>query len=200
MREVKKTSIDQIGKEQIVTIAEHLITRSSYFIIPPITLEELASAFVDPSDVDDAKRMCYYVFGAHSKVRVTKPLREALNFWLSKTDALQSNAIYFADEAVFAFGHVKHKILKKFNINDLKYRTEENLVAEITIESRVPLFDPKAHDRHIQNMVRAVKLRHPNITLDLNHDGCFTGGSCSLGVKEALRKGIEQASGKVTEK
>jgi len=195
MKEIKKTSIGDIWKNQKkLTIVDTIVHESAYFLVPPLTLSQLAACWLDPSEMEGGLRYQYLVYIANEKIRLGKPAKDCLLHYLQETDALNSHAIYFKEENRFEFGIVKPKILKKFGLRNIRYKTEDFSVSELIIESNVPLYDEHAHERHVQNLLSAIKRRHPESTAVLDIEGCRTGGKCSIGIATVLRKIAEQNS------
>lgn len=89
---------------------------------------------------------------------------------------------------------VKTKVLKKYNLTGLGLNPQLSQVHSFSIASREPLYDVDAHPNRVRNVLRAVKVRYPNVHFE--HEGCLTSGQCPIGLQTALRKLAMETHGK----
>lgn len=194
---IQKKSIEQLAKNPSkVTIADEIETQSKYRIDPPLTAFQLASCLLDPSELEKGKRDDWKMLIANRKIKMAPAAKDALEMWLSQTNALKSNAVQFVNESGFSWMDIKQKILRKYNLCDLIVHSMSKQINQITIVSLSPLYDLNAHPNRVRNVLRALKLRYPHLMWE--HEGCSTSGSCPIGLADALRKLANETHGKVS--
>jgi hypothetical protein len=193
----KKTPIGSIGKDaRKVTIADELEITTRYHIDPSLTPSQLYECWLEPSDVDLTHEKHTLMYCAGQKSDVGLQMMDVLKNEALKPEALAKGIVVFKEEAVHRWARVKNKVLRKFNLSDLRFNSLADNVHFITISSRQPLYDQDAHPNRIRNVLRAVKVRYPHVHFE--HEGCDTSGSCPIGLQEALRKLAEETHGKST--
>jgi hypothetical protein len=196
LKEVKKTPIGLIGKEQTkVTIADEIQLETKYHLEPPLLPKQLAECWLDPSEMAHVmSRQDWKLLVAKQTTKVPYETMETLKTWL-KPEALSANIVKFEAQSSFQWSKGKPKILRKYNLTDLKINAQLKAIRSISITSTQPLYDQDAHPNRVRNVLRAVKIRHPEVSFE--HEGCWTSGSCPIGLQQALRKLAEETHGKV---
>jgi len=101
----------------------------------------------------------------------------------------------FVDDTHFRWGTVRQKVIRKFNLTNLIINSVQDIIRQIKISSSQPLYDQDAHANRVRNLLRAVKIQHPDVIFE--HEQCLTSGTCPVGLQEVLRKLAEETHGKV---
>ena len=192
---VRKTPIGEIGKKQRkVTIADEVEIETQYRIEPPLTAEQLARCWLDPSEYERTIRERPKAIIGSRKESLSSKSIEVLKKWV-KPEAIEHGIVKFFSDDSFQWAMAKPIILRKFNLTNLTINSKQRKINQIKIKSRQPLYDEKAHERRVRNILHAVKVHYPHIYFD--HEECFTSGICPVGLKETLRKLAEETHGKV---
>jgi len=191
----KKTSIGNIGKESHkVTIADELEITTKYHIDPGLTPTQLYECWLDPSDKDLSESQITNMYCSGSKTRVSAQMMDILKNEALKPEALANGTVVFKSETRHSWGKVRNKVLRKFNLSDLRFSSMSDYVHFISISSSQPLYDKDAHSNRIRNVLRAVKVRYPHVHFE--YEGCESSGSCPIGLGNAMRKLAEETHGK----
>lgn len=187
--EIKKTPIEKLGKEK-VTIADEREHRSSYYVVPPMAIKDLVSAWLDPSDLDAGYlKQCVMYFGGKKEL-ISNSTMELLPT-LIDPKYLRNGTIRFEVEQYWHFSKVKHRILRRYNLVDLVINSKANLVREFEICSNQPYYDMDAHANRVYRMMKAVHRKFDGVLLP--RKGCLDSGACSPRVEQAVRKALEEA-------
>ena len=194
---IKKTPIGEIGKDvHKITVADLIDTESAYFLQPSLTPQQLARCWLDPSDTERGYTYRFIMRCAGSISKVSEPAKNVLEVYLGQTDALTNGDVRFEKIGSWQWRALNRKICKKYGVFNIEFKTENFMVTRITIEDKVPLYDMNAHEKHVRNLFSDVKRVMPHVYFELDPEGCKTGGHCSIGIKEALRKAAEETHGK----
>ena len=192
-QKIEKKSIGQLGKNQKVTIADEVEHTSIYYFEPSFTPEQLFLCWLDPSEMHVAESNVWTLYiGKQFKFRVPAGAVEVLSTYLKSP--LESGLMRLEQEFRHSWGDAKRKVCRKFNLTKIEFNTMTPKVNELTIGSLQPLYDEDAHANRVRNVLRAIKIRHPNFVW--NQPDCRTNASCPIGLEKALRKLAEEAHGK----
>jgi len=191
---IKKVPIGQIGMtKHKVTIADEIEMETKYHLEPSLSPRQLADCWLDPSERQEAADHRWLLICGGRRQTISELSIEVLKLWLNP-DALKEGLISFQREEYFAWCKVKTKVLKKYNLSGLDLNPQLTQVHSFSIASREPLYDVDAHPNRVRNVLRAVKIRYPNVQFE--HEGCLTSGQCPIGLQAALRKLAMETHGK----
>jgi len=189
-KEVKKVSIGEIGKDnRKITIADEVEIETSYHLEPALTPFQIMSGLLDPSELDMAREKRVFLKAWNCQVQIPGSIAENLKMAI-KPIFLEEGSISFAERPCYAWTRGKSKIMRKFNLSGFKCSTMVDFVHNIAISSRQPLYDQDAHSNRVRNVLRALKVRYPQVHFE--HEGCLTSGTCPIGLQSALRKLAEE--------
>lgn len=184
---MKKTSIAELANSQHkVTIADEVKHRSQYHMEPALTPRQLASCWLDPSELELCGYRRWKMLVANNTIQLTPQAKETLEFWLSQTSAIKDKVVQFQEDGGFSWSEARPKVLKKYNLFDLRLRPMSNRVNQIIIESFQPLYDENAHANRVKNLLQTVHLHIPKILF--SNEGCEQTSSCPVGLEKLLRK------------
>jgi hypothetical protein len=184
---IKKTPIAQIGMTaHKVTIADEIEVETKYHLDPPLTPAQLAACWLDPSEREEPTRQRWKLICGGRRHEISVGGMEVLKFWLAQTEALNEGHVKFECDTHFGWALIKPRVLRKYNLRNLAFNSMADRVHSLSIRSREPLYDTDAHPNHVRNVLRAVKVRYPNVHFE--HEGCETSGQCPIGLQDALLK------------
>lgn len=196
---IKKVSIGDIGKNQPkITIADTVDFRTRYHFDPPLTPRQLVDCWLDPSDRDMANVKKWVIIGANNRAQIAIPLMKLLKTLLPK-DALAKGLIQFKQVPKLGWANVKQRVLKRYNVSDIIFRSNADSVSSITIESNIPLYQKEpeeCHRRHIHAILRTVIICYPEVLFELEPHGCYRGGQCDIKLEQLMKKLALQTHGK----